>query len=197
MRSAKFLSVSALVALACAIGVPTSRAEPPAGLSADDAKQIERDVRELGDRLATMRKKPLSPEREDLVADAEIFLKGIIWALKYETKLEPNDIALIKKAIDRCAERFSEVGPNKPSWAERKGKLVRGYVSVVDGSVQPFGLIIPANYDPTKPTRLDVVLHGSSKPIGLSELRFMNRFDEGDGPAKNAPDTNYIELHPL
>src|SRR5262245_52281308 len=168
MRSAKFLAVSALVALACALGVPTSRAELPAGLSADDAKQIERDVRELGDRLAAMRKKSLSPEREDLVADAEIFLKGIIWAMKYETKLGPNDIALIKKAIERCAERIDALALGKAPWAERKGKLVRGYVSGVDGSVQPFGLIIAANYDPTKPTRLDVVLHGSTKPVGLS-----------------------------
>jgi hypothetical protein len=67
----------------------------------------------------------------------------------------------------------------------------------VDGSVQPFGLAVPAGYDPAKPTRLDVVLHGSTRPVGLSELRYMNRFDEGDGAAKAAPTANYIELHPL
>ena len=31
----------------------------------------------------------------------------------------------------------------------------------------------------------------------MSELRFLRRFDEGDGPAANAPDRDYIELHPL
>ena len=74
---------------------------------------------------------------------------------------------------------------------------MRGFVSAVDGSVQPYGLVVPAGYDPAKPIRLDVVLHGSSKPVGMSELRFMSRFDEGDGESKAAPDQNYIELHPL
>src|SRR5438128_4476387 len=45
--------------------------------------------------------------------------------------------------------------------------------------------------------RLDVVLHGSTRPVGLSELRFMNRFDEGDEGGIAAPDVDYIELHPL
>ena len=58
--------------------------------------------------------------------------------------------------------------------------MLRGYVSAVDGSVQPYGVIVPASYDRTKPMRLDVVLHGSTRPVGLSELRFMSRFDEGD-----------------
>src|SRR5205807_3096942 len=79
---------------------------------------------------------------------------------------------------------------------EPEGRLVRGYTSAVDGSTQPYGLILPANYDPAKPMRLDVVLHGSTRPVGLSELRFLNRFDEGDEGGK-VTDQAYIELHPL
>jgi pimeloyl-ACP methyl ester carboxylesterase len=45
--------------------------------------------------------------------------------------------------------------------------------------------------------RLDVVLHGSSKPVGMSELGFGAGFDEGDDAAKSAPDAEFIELHPL
>jgi hypothetical protein len=45
--------------------------------------------------------------------------------------------------------------------------------------------------------RLDVVLHGSTKPTGMVELRFLFRFDEGDGPSTTAPDQGFIELHPL
>jgi pimeloyl-ACP methyl ester carboxylesterase len=184
--------------LTLALAIPAPTAEPPAGLSAGDAKQIDRELTALGDRLAALRKeKPLTPRRGDLLADAEVFRKGVAWALKYEPKLAPADVALIKKALARCKERLDALGAGTSPWGERKGKLVRGYVSAVDGSVQPFGLVIPANYDPTKPTRLDVVLHGSTKPVGLSELRFMGRFDEGDGAATGAPDANFIELHPL
>src|SRR5947199_33339 len=74
---------------------------------------------------------------------------------------------------------------------------VFGVVSALDGSVQPYAVVVPLTYGQRKPMRLDVVLHGSSKPAGMSELRFVGRFDEGDGPDANAPDRDYIELHPL
>ncbi|WP_439629387.1 prolyl oligopeptidase family serine peptidase [Gemmata sp.] len=183
---------AALVLLA-GLGAVPAPAEPPAGLSAGDAGLIARDLKKLDERLRSLRK----PGNADLYADADVFRKGVEWALKYETKLEPADVALVKKALARCAERADAVAAGKPAWPGRKGKVVRGYVSAVDGSVQPFGLVVPAGYDPTKPSRLDVVLHGSTTPVGLSELRFMTRFDEGDAPAGNPPDANFIELHPL
>lgn len=77
------------------------------------------------------------------------------------------------------------------------GFQTHAYVSVVDGSVQPFGLLIPQSYSPSKPIRLDVVLHGSSRPSGLSELRFLSRFDSREAQSKPAPEADYIELHPL
>lgn len=192
------LAVVALLASVLATGGPASPAEPPAGLSADDAKQIERDLKELGDRLAVLRgKEPRTPAHEDLFADAEVFCKGVRWAIRYETKLEPAEVALIQKALKRCTERTDALASGKQTWPARKGKFVRAFLSEVDGSVQPYGVIVPTGYNPTKATRLDVVLHGSSKPTGLSELRFMNRFDEGDALPKATPDANFIELHPL
>ena len=132
----------------------------------------------------------------ELAPDGAIFAKGIAWALRYETKLQPADVALIKKALERGNARAEALAAGKHPWSEKKGKLFRGYRSAVDGSVQPFGLIVPAGYDPAKKIRLDVVLHGSTRPVGLSELRFMSRFDEGDDGGK-APESDFIELHPL
>lgn len=188
-----------LAALFVLLGIATvaRSAEPPAGLSAADVQQISADLKSLDERLQALKKALLTARKLDLIADAEVFRKGVVWAMRYETKLEPADVALIRKALKRCAERVDAIESGKSSWPTRTGKLVRGYISDVDGSVQPYGLIVPTGYDPKKPTRFDVVLHGSSKPTGLSELRFMNRFDEGDAPAKSAPDANFIELHPL
>jgi len=45
--------------------------------------------------------------------------------------------------------------------------------------------------------RLDVVLHGSTKPQGASELKFMERFDDGDTDSNVLVDQPFIELHPL
>lgn len=174
---------------------PVRSAALPDGLSAEDQKQIESDLETLEVRLAALRSS--MTVNADLLADAEIYHKGVVWALRYESKLEPADVALIKKALLRCKQRTEALAGNKQVWPAKKGRLVRGYLSAVDKSTQPFGLIIPANYDPAKPMRLDVVLHGSSRPTGLSELRFMSRFEEGDESAKTTPEQDFIELHPL
>ena len=105
--------------------------------------------------------------------------------LRHDEITTPTVTALETRALKQGLKRVAELEAGRAPWANHKGKLVRGYVSAIDGSVQPFGLVVPAGYDPAKPTRLDVVLHGSSKPVGMSELRFMSRFDEGDGPSQS------------
>ena len=126
-----------------------------------------------------------------------MFSKGVDWALRYDASLAANDVALIKKALAARYPACRRAGGQQTPWTTKKGKVLRGFVSAVDGSTQPYGVIIPPSYDGTKPMRLDVVLHGSSKPVGMSELRFGARFDEGDDEGKPAPDVDYIELHPL
>lgn len=165
----------------------------PMGLSAKDREQIERGLKELNERLKKLRESKLP----DAVADAEIFAKGVSWALRYDTDFSAADIATLKKALERGKERATALEADKKPWAKKKGKVVRGYVSKIDGSVQPYGVIVPAGYEANKPMRLDVVLHGSTRPVGMSELRFMNRFDEGDSGDKQAPDQEFVEVHPL
>src|SRR5206468_2088755 len=111
----------------------------------------------------------------DLIADAEAFAKGLVWALRYDSEFTAADVQLLNKSLQRGRERVQMLETDKPIWGQKKGKLARGYISTVDGSVQPYGVIVPAKYDGTKPMRLDVVLHGSTRPVGLSELRFMSR----------------------
>lgn len=133
-------------------------------------------------------------ERERLNADMGLFSAGVEHALAFDTAFSPADIRLIERAIERNTERA--VSATAP-WTTKHGKVIRGFISAIDGSTQPYGVIIPKSYDGTKPMRLDVVLHGSSKPVGMSELKFISRFDEGDEDKGNAPDVDYIELHPL
>jgi predicted esterase len=63
--------------------------------------------------------------------------------------------------------------------------------------VQPYGLIVPSGYDPAKPTRLDVVLHGSTRATGLGELQFINAYDRGDDAGEASSANNFIEVHPM
>jgi pimeloyl-ACP methyl ester carboxylesterase len=173
--------------------------DPPAASTDEIRKQIEPQLKELNDSLARLRPRADGglAMKQDLRADAEVFAKGVAWALRYDTQFTSADEALLKKALERGRERVTALAAGKQPWADRKGKVVRGFVSAVDGSVQPYGVIVPARYNPAEPIRLDVVLHGSSRPVGMSELRFMSGFDEADAESKGAPDQNYIELHPL
>ena len=160
----------------------------PAGL----AEEPLVGVNDLAAKLAT-----LNPANPDLLADAKLFHQGVVWALRYDTPLTPNDDSLVKKALASGLRRAEALAAKKTDWTTKKGKVLRGFVSVVDGSTQPYGVVVPESYDNTRPMRLDVVLHGSSRPVGMSELRFGARFDEDDENDLPAPDVDFIELHPL
>ncbi len=168
-------------------------AEQPVPIDGADRQVIERDLKVLAGKLTSLRDSA-SPDR---LADAEIYHKGIVWALRYETSFLPGDISLLKKFLVRGLQRVDALEAGQAPWTGKKGKVLRGFISAVDGSVQPYGLVIPAGYDGSKPMRLDVVLHGSTKPVGTSMLRFGARFDEGDGGSPSAASEDFIELHPL
>ena len=70
--------------------------QPVEGLSARERGQIEHDLKELNDRLARLRANP--SVKADHVVDADIFAKGITWALRYDESLTAADGALLKRA---------------------------------------------------------------------------------------------------
>ena len=166
---------------------------------ADDAATaeratLERDLQQLTGQLSALRKTDVPTERW---ADADAFRKGAAWALQYDTQLAPPDLALIRKALTRGSARLTALQGGGAPWHSRTGRQVRGYISAVDGSTQPYGLVVPDDYDPQRPTRLDVVLHGSMRPAGIAELKFIDRLDAGDDARPPVTGVNYIELHPL
>ncbi len=172
----------------------------PKGFSGDEQRQFKKELSDLAARLNRIRASSGSaadPAKLDQLADAEQFYKGIIWALRYETNLTAKDVTLIKKSLHRGKQRSDALLAKNAMWTDQRGKQLRGYISAVDGSTQPYGVIVPAGYDGKSPMRLDVVLHGSTRPVGLSELRFGARFDTGDSGGGSAPKQDYIELHPL
>src|SRR5205085_12546384 len=112
-------------------------------------------LQELSSKLAQTKVAP------DLQADVAVYLKAADWTLRHpEEFFRPasNDqlIAVLEKGLARVAE----LQKGAPSWPKQKGRLSRGFISRVDGGVQPYGMVIPEGYDATKPSRLDVVLHG-------------------------------------
>jgi pimeloyl-ACP methyl ester carboxylesterase len=169
----------------------------PTALNEAEWQAIRKQREDLDSRLKQLKPKAEPQTQEsDRWADASIFVKGLRWAELDREKFQPADVALLRKALQRGEQRAESLTGGQHPWTAKTGKVVRGYVSAIDGSVQPFGLFVPKGYDAAKPMRLDVVLHGSSRPVGLSELRFMNTFDDGDEGGQPV-DQDFLELRPL
>ena len=189
----RFARLAAGAAIALLPVLSLARAGTAAGEAGSPAEAKAAAERELHELEASLDR--LRPEGPDRLSDADLFRKSAAWALRYDT-LSDADLALVRHAIVRGKERAEDLTKGRRPWAARKGRLVRAYTSRIDGSTQPYMLIVPKGYDPSRPIRLDVVLHGSSRPVGMSELRFLSPFDQGD-TIDSGPDAGWIELHPI
>jgi pimeloyl-ACP methyl ester carboxylesterase len=138
-------------------------------------QQPETLMRELSTKLARVK----APD--DLKADVEIYLKAAEWITRHpEEFYKPEYKDQLIMVLQRGVERVSELEVGTPSWPKQKGRLSRAYRSRVDGSVQPYGVVIPESYDPAKPTRLDVVLHG--RAAQMNEVSFLFGHDSPKPP---------------
>jgi hypothetical protein len=152
-----------------------SRKPAPPYQPTDAEKQ---QIRAKADELAAVLKQ-LAAKKNDaaLLADVEVYHKAADWILRYadEEFFAKRYVGDTLAALDRGLARAKDLSANKPSWPAQKGRLVRAYRSRVDGSVQPYGLIIPDSYDGKKPVRLDLVLHGRGGT--LNEVSFIASHD--------------------
>lgn len=148
----------------------------------------------LQNQLDALRREKQLPQ--DRWADAQLFLKAVGTALEFGPIDNEKNRTYVQTALRRARERIELLSKGQTPWCERNGRTIRGYVSSVDDSVQPYSVVVPANYDKSKPSRLDVVLHGSTNATGIGELMYVVFSDGGDGEGP-APQNNFIELHPM
>jgi hypothetical protein len=188
------LTLASTLSIALAAEPPVVQLPTAGPLTDAERKEILAELQPLQDRLAALRNSPnVKPDRW---ADAQIFVKGVVWALDFGPVNDAKSRELVQKGIRRARERIDTLATGRQPWADRRGSSVRGFISAVDGSVQPYGLIVPAAFDPAKPMRLDVVLHGSTSATGIGELQFINAADAGDSEAATSTN-NFIEVHPM
>lgn len=162
------------------------RRVPPKGiqLKVDQRKQIDVQLSKLRDALKGI--------EHPLLADVTVYEKAINYALLHGEFYRKDDW---KKALNLAKigiERAQKLKENKVDWTKKKGTFARGFISEIDGSVQPYGLEIPKDVDLSKPVSLWVWLHGRGEKE--TDLHFMNKFSYGK---YKFPDHNVIVLHPL
>lgn len=166
------------------------RRVPPVGIALgdDDRKALEIDLRKLSQAIESIENRA-----EDLRADVVVYEKAVRDALTYQEFFAQADVARAKVLLREGLERADNLRVGHAPWAAESGPIARGFVSRLDGSVQPYGVVVPPTYDPEGKTkyRLDVWLHGRGET--LSEVNFLD--DRRTNPGPFTP-TDTIVLHP-
>ncbi|MEO6807626.1 MAG: prolyl oligopeptidase family serine peptidase [Isosphaeraceae bacterium] len=165
--------------------------KPGIEVPADDRQALEGQLDRLGELLDRL--DASDPTIKALMPDVQIFHKAVHDALKYQEFFAPIDITKAKALLREGITRISQLREGKAPWTTQKGLVVRGYVSKIDGSVQPYGLVVPESYtaETAGRYRLDVWFHGRSET--LSEVNFLDEHRRSSGTFTPA-DT--IVLHP-
>ncbi len=125
--------------------------------------------------------------------DIQVYHKAVDWALRHRLFFKEGEFKTAKELLAEGTKRAKQLANGKTPWTRQPGLIVRGYISRLDGSVQPYGLLIPQSFstDPWRKRRLDVWLHGRDNK--LSELKFIQQRRTSAGQFV-PPDT--IVLHP-
>lgn len=169
--------------------IPTEvRPIPPLGMEVptETRAELEKGLAELKALLAAAAKKQAQhPQIEDLLPDIEVYWKAVDWALRYNEVHKPAELKAAAELLAEGVERAVALQAGQMPWLAQKGLVVRGYRSRIDGSVQPYGMVIPESYSGA-PMRLDTWFHGRGET--LSELAFIDqrRKQRGQALPRNA-----------
>ncbi|HVR83629.1 MAG TPA: prolyl oligopeptidase family serine peptidase, partial [Planctomycetota bacterium] len=157
--------------------VDNVRRIPPAGVKVPDADKAELSagLDALGKEIDAIRAEQKGKATLHLLPDVEIYHKAVRYALQYDEFFNPKDIATAKNQLQLGLYRAKQLREGTPNWWNTRGMVSLGYVSKIDGSVQPYNLLIPVTWSAGQPDkhRLDTWFHGRGET--LSELNFLNQ----------------------
>ncbi len=156
MRSLSLLLLLPLVAVAQPPDFPAPKTFPP-----DDATLAK--IKEKTTELKKATEKAADP-------DVRVYLKAAEWIVKHGEWFTDKSAAQTLAVLDAGLERAKNA--KEEPWLKVRGKaIIRGYVSKLDRSVQPYSVRFPDDFDPKKQYRLDVILHGRNAT--LTEVSFI------------------------
>lgn len=204
MRPVPFLLAAAWAVLAAAStlradGPADNVAEkvrpiPPPGIEipADDKRALSEGANRLGTAIEALRADVPAAVRSRL-PDVQIFHKAVDWAVRYGEIFATNEVQAARAQLAEGWKRLAALAEGRTPWLQQTGLVVLGYASRIDGSIQPYGLVVPDTYRPhdAHRYRLDFWFHGRGEK--LSELAFLNERMNRRGEFAPA---NALVLHP-
>ena len=160
-----------LILLLCVIaacGQSPDKPIPPPGIaiSAEDRAELEKNLAELTSATKAVAQHPLSP-------DVQVLGDAVRYALTYNEFFNANEISKAKDLLKAGMARAKSLEKGSAPWAAQTGLIMRGYVSKIDGSVQPYVLLVPSEWSPNsgRKWRLDTWFHGRGET--LNEINFL------------------------
>jgi predicted esterase len=155
--------------------------------SPEETRALETALGELNSSIDDLRK---NPDNENLIPDVAIYAKAADWILRHNEFYKPDFVKHTASALQTGQARGAELKLGKSAWERAAGRKILGYQSGVDESIQPYALMLPADFgkEPERSWPLHLVLHGRGDT--LNEVSFIREHD-GKRPIENA---DWIQL---
>jgi hypothetical protein len=171
--TAVLLAVCACVSMATARGQTNPGVSPLPGIAIPDADRAE--LAAVSDELQAdiddaVAAGSIAESLRHHLVDVEIFPKAVSWALDLDGFHDLKQIDVARKLLATGHERLDALLAGSAPWTTARGLVVCGYRSRIDGSVQPYGLVVPDDL-PADGGRMDIWLHGRNDK--LTELAFL------------------------
>ncbi len=187
MMNRVFFSLLLLLSLA---GAQRPAPLPPVVLTPVQQRQLDSSVAEINRLIDELKTKRVDPA---LIAHVAIFHKaGRMLQENPDEFFVAEDIPKHLAVLEQGAARGRDLLAGRAPWTTQATRRLHGYVSALDGSLQPYGLRVSASYDGTKPVRLYVWLHGRDQR--LTEATFPDRAQRVTPSTSNPADEGQLQL---
>ncbi len=171
------------------------RRQPPAGVAIpeDVRKSLTEEAAKLGAAIESARVELKDKPALLFLPDVQIFYKAVDWALRYDEFFDVKQTEWAAQQLKDGFARLESLRKGETPWLAQTGLVPRGYISKIDGSVQPFGLVVPESFQKILPYRwrLDCWFHGRGEK--LTELDFIHQ--RQTSPGEFTPQDTIV-LHP-
>ena len=166
------------------------RGAPPIQPKAEELDQIRAKSEQIEGFVNSLRSKHVDAE---LLGDVEVYAKAGRMLLEFpELFGTQNAIDHSLVVLDQGIARAKQLSDGASPWNSGK-KQIHAYYSAIDGSVQPYAVTLPEGYDPAKPARLYVWMHGRQNNTTESEFIFSQQtFRPGNVPVADQGQINWI-----
>ena len=154
----------------------------------EEKQRIQTKLHELDGKIRELRSKKIT---DDLLPDVEIYAEAARWKLTYpEEFFRQRSVDDTVEVLNQGLARAAQLQEGKAPWTTQKGRVVRGFRSALDGTVQPLRITVPDDYDGARAVPLDVAIHG--RFTRLYEVEALNSWEGAE--VDYLPGTLQIDL---